>query len=36
MRAGFEVATAPYVVAMDADGSMDPRELPAYAALFEL
>ena len=36
MRAGFEIATAPYVVAMDADGSMDPRELPAYAALFEL
>jgi glycosyltransferase involved in cell wall biosynthesis len=36
MRAGFELATAPYVVAMDADGSMDPRELPAYAALFEL
>lgn len=36
MRAGFEIATAPYVVAMDADGSMDPRELPAYVALFEL
>ncbi len=36
MRAGFEIATAPYVVAMDADGSMDPRELPAYVAMFEL
>ena len=31
----FESRTAPYVVPMDADGNMDPRDSP-YVALFEL
>lgn len=34
MRAGFEVATAEYIVSMDGDGSMDPGEIPGYVALF--
>lgn len=36
MRAGFEVATADYIVAMDADGSMDAAEIAGFAALFDL
>jgi hypothetical protein len=35
MRAGFEVASADYVVSMDGDGSMHPGEIPGYVALFE-
>lgn len=35
MRAGFEAATAPYVVAIDGDGSMSPLELGSFVALFE-
>ncbi len=35
MRAGFEVATAEYIVSMDGDGSMDPGEIPGYVALFQ-
>lgn len=36
MRAGFAAATRDHILAMDADGSMDPREIPAFMALFEL
>ncbi|RLV49356.1 glycosyltransferase family 2 protein [Nocardioides mangrovicus] len=32
-RAGLEVATAENIICMDADGSMDPREIPAFLAL---
>ncbi len=35
IRAGFEVATADYVVSMDGDGSMDPGEIPGYVALLQ-
>ncbi|MEP6816401.1 MAG: glycosyltransferase family 2 protein [Marmoricola sp.] len=35
MRAGFEVATAEYIVSMDGDGSMHPGEIAGYVALFE-
>lgn len=34
-RAGLEVSTAEFVICMDADGSMDPREIPAFVALLE-
>jgi len=30
LRTGFEVATGDVVVALDADGSTDPREIPAF------
>lgn len=33
MRAGFEAATSDVIVAIDADGSMDPREIDAFVAL---
>ncbi|MFL6055957.1 MAG: glycosyltransferase family 2 protein [Actinoallomurus sp.] len=33
MRAGFQAATGDVVVAMDADGSMDPKEIDAFVAL---
>ncbi|MEO9220207.1 MAG: glycosyltransferase family 2 protein [Mycobacteriaceae bacterium] len=35
MRAGFEVATAEYIVSMDGNGSMDPGEVPSYVALLQ-
>ena len=35
VRAGLEVATSRYIISMDADGSMDPREIPAFVALLE-
>lgn len=35
VRAGLEVATSTYIISMDADGSMDPREIPAFVALLE-
>lgn len=34
-RAGLDVATSEFVICMDADGSMDPREIPAFVALLE-
>lgn len=34
-RAGLEAATAEFVICMDADGSMDPREIPAFVALMQ-
>jgi glycosyltransferase involved in cell wall biosynthesis len=33
MRAGFEAATRDVIIAIDADGSMDPREIDAFVAL---
>jgi len=36
MRAGFEASTGDVIVIMDADGSMDPREVGAFVALMEL
>lgn len=33
MRAGFRTATSDVIVAIDADGSMDPREIDAFVAL---
>src|SRR5262249_11168257 len=33
MRAGFQAATSDVIVAIDADGSMDPREIDAFVAL---
>ncbi|MEV5748283.1 glycosyltransferase family 2 protein [Actinoallomurus sp. NPDC052308] len=33
MRAGFRAATSDVIVAIDADGSMDPREIDAFVAL---
>jgi glycosyltransferase involved in cell wall biosynthesis len=33
MRSGFAAATGDIVVAMDADGSTDPRELPAFVGV---
>ncbi|MFC7404462.1 glycosyltransferase family 2 protein [Georgenia alba] len=35
MRAGFAAASRENIVAIDADGSMDPREIPAFIAMFE-
>lgn len=35
LRAGFEVATADYIVSMKGDGSMDPGEIPGHVALLE-
>lgn len=35
LRAGFRAATGDIVVAMDADGSMSPEEIPLYLSLFE-
>jgi glycosyltransferase involved in cell wall biosynthesis len=32
LRAGFRVATGDIIVALDADGSTDPREIPAFVA----
>jgi glycosyltransferase involved in cell wall biosynthesis len=32
LRAGFAAATGDYVVMLDADGSMDPTEIPAFVA----
>jgi glycosyltransferase involved in cell wall biosynthesis len=32
LRAGFEAATGDFIVMIDADGSMDPREIGRYAA----
>jgi glycosyltransferase involved in cell wall biosynthesis len=32
LRAGFEAASGDYVVMLDADGSMDPAEIPLYVA----
>ncbi|GGF33615.1 hypothetical protein GCM10011519_03810 [Marmoricola endophyticus] len=34
-RAGLEVASAEFVICMDADGSMDPGEIPAFVALLQ-
>jgi glycosyltransferase involved in cell wall biosynthesis len=36
LRAGFEAATRDVIVMMDADGSMDPREVDGFVALIEL
>ena len=33
MRAGFRTATSDVIVAIDADGSMDPKEIDAFVAL---
>jgi glycosyltransferase involved in cell wall biosynthesis len=33
MRAGFQAATSDVIVAIDADGSMDPKEIDAFVAL---
>ncbi|GAB3988145.1 hypothetical protein GCM10029978_109760 [Actinoallomurus acanthiterrae] len=33
MRAGFHAATSDVIVAIDADGSMDPKEIDAFVAL---
>jgi glycosyltransferase involved in cell wall biosynthesis len=33
MRAGFQAATGDVIVAIDADGSMDPKEIDAFVAL---
>jgi glycosyltransferase involved in cell wall biosynthesis len=35
LRAGFAAATGDYVVMIDADGSMDPVEIPAFVARLE-
>lgn len=35
VRAGLEVATARHIISMDADGSMDPKEIPGFVALLE-
>ena len=35
LRTGFEEATGDILVMIDADGSMDPREIPAMVALLE-
>ncbi len=35
VRAGLEVATAKHIISMDADGSMDPKEIPGFVALLE-
>lgn len=36
LRAGFAAATGDVIVMMDADGSMDPREVDAFVALIDL
>lgn len=36
LRAGFSAAKGQFVVALDADGSMDPAELPRYVSFLEL
>jgi glycosyltransferase involved in cell wall biosynthesis len=33
LRTGFKAATGEIIVMLDADGSMDPREIPAYVGL---
>jgi glycosyltransferase involved in cell wall biosynthesis len=35
LRAGFEAATGDYVVMLDADGSMDPLEIPRFVELLD-
>lgn len=35
LRAGFAAATGDYVVMMDADGSMDPLEIPRFVGLLD-
>ena len=35
MRTGFEAASGDYIVALDADGSMDPAEIEYYVAALE-
>jgi glycosyltransferase involved in cell wall biosynthesis len=35
LRAGFEAATGDYVVMIDADGSMDPLEIPRFVSLLD-
>lgn len=35
LRAGFEAASCPYVVMIDADGSMNPLEIPRYVSLLQ-
>jgi glycosyltransferase involved in cell wall biosynthesis len=35
LRAGFEAATCDIIVALDADGSTDPREIPAFVGMLE-
>ncbi len=35
LRSGFEAATSAYVVMIDADGSMDPFEIPRYVWLLQ-
>ena len=36
LRAGFEAASGHFIIAIDADGSMDPLELPRYVAMLEM
>ncbi len=36
LRAGFEAATGDIVVIMDADGSMDPREVGVFTSMIEI
>ncbi len=36
LRAGFEAASGDYVVMLDADGSMDPLEIPRFVELLDL
>jgi hypothetical protein len=36
LRAGFAAASCDVIVMMDADGSMDPREVDAFAALIDI
>jgi glycosyltransferase involved in cell wall biosynthesis len=35
LRCGFEAATGDYIVMLDADCSMDPREIPSFVAMLE-
>jgi len=36
LRSGFEAATGDIVVMLDADGSTDPREIPAFVGMLEV